>query len=412
MEKTYWPDWAFASMILFNEVCVTRHVVHGGNEFTLEVDLRDQAYGIYNNAGKNFLANEWGGAEAFTRTALERSQKVLDFLENPRKDVLRLDCAGLPLRWASGGFVPVVDWRGEKWFALFFRDINPVGWNVPNGASESKEEYKNVKRLILREFGEELLVLGTEPEADCHYFPYDLAEGEHNDLVESFAARHLQLRRDHDRVNIMRESAQKIGIRVCNTPFDLRVAFHDRNFETRHSDEDRVLFQINPCEFGIEILQVCEMRLPDESYLLDGEIGIQKAKEFLVRRPVMLLRLEKLREIYTSGAKSLGSVVQDPAHLECKQLGCQLTKQDFHIFGAELVLRARRIDTLIAREKKGDESRKFERELLQEWQKDYAPQFRAAVSAGNITVAAQPDLLCFCPAAWKAIEQIFQYGIL
>ena len=54
LEKSFWPKWAFATVLLFNKLIIQRyHARHGEIKYRLKVDLRNQSHGIYNNAGKH-----------------------------------------------------------------------------------------------------------------------------------------------------------------------------------------------------------------------------------------------------------------------------------------------------------------------------------------------------------------------
>lgn len=79
----------------------------------------------------------------------------------------RLDSPGehpyrgpVPFRWASGGYLPIFAIDGTRYCMLFLRDLEPVvGWNVANGASDSKDELWNVERILDREPKEEILII-------------------------------------------------------------------------------------------------------------------------------------------------------------------------------------------------------------------------------------------------------------
>lgn len=165
MKKGFWPKWAFATVLLFNKLIIQRYQArHGEIKFRLKVDLRNQSHGIYNNAGKLFLKSIFLNDE-FKSRCLEKSKKIEDFLKSntSQEDILTIDAKEMPFRWASGGILPIALWKGRYWYVLYFRDIEPVGWNIANGASEIKEEYKNLYSLSYREFSEELVLLSRKP---------------------------------------------------------------------------------------------------------------------------------------------------------------------------------------------------------------------------------------------------------
>jgi hypothetical protein len=38
-----------------------------------------------------------------------------------------------PFRYASGGVLPILRIGRKEFFCFFYRDIDPVGWNIANG---------------------------------------------------------------------------------------------------------------------------------------------------------------------------------------------------------------------------------------------------------------------------------------
>jgi hypothetical protein len=61
-------------------------------------------------------------------------------------------------RYASGGALPRVRFGNKTYYCLFYRDVFPVGWNIVNGESDSRDELHDPERIIEREFAEELMV--------------------------------------------------------------------------------------------------------------------------------------------------------------------------------------------------------------------------------------------------------------
>lgn len=409
IQKRFWPDWAFAVVMLFNQVEIEKSWIGNRQVFILNIDLCDQSYGIYNNAGKSFLKHEWGNTNDFKVRCRKQSGKIRDFFHDPNNPKLTINCEQMPLRWASGGFLPIVKWRGKKWIALFFRDLNPVGWNVANGASESKQEYKDLESLITREFGEELLVLDNRPPGDCRYVPFDFPDAEKNKLMEHFAKQHLNLRAFHDDLCIEKSSKRLTKVNTFDTPFRLNVKYHSHSFETLHKEIDNILFQVNPTEFGIEILKVCEFELPNDGYLLDGEIWTRSNIKILVRRPVMLFSIECMRRVFEENNGSIGSQTMDKAHLDCKLINSSIGRDDFYFFDEDISFKIKRLSSLRERT---DKLRMFEVERLEDWFDRFGEQFQDAKSARELVPDKHHDLLSLCPVTWKAIEQILEHRIV
>lgn len=191
LKNGYWPNWSFASVVLLNnKLKLTKR---NKLKFVLEIDLQNESYGIYNNAGKSFLKNKF--LTDYTKKQFSKKSNRIDefFLENSEKNYLEIKANKYPIRWASGGVLPIVNWKGSDWFILFFRGIQPNGWGIANGASENKEEYKNINSLMLREFFEELVIADREPfvgdERPLHIKTFDLSNGILKELPKNYRKR-------------------------------------------------------------------------------------------------------------------------------------------------------------------------------------------------------------------------------
>ncbi|MFH1681791.1 MAG: toll/interleukin-1 receptor domain-containing protein [Candidatus Eisenbacteria bacterium] len=132
----------------------------------IDIEIGDDLYAICDGAGKRqFFESVQGTGEAALRRQcdqlawFEREERVLSY---------RFDCQDRPLRYGNGGVLPIVHLtparggKGEDYFCLFYRDLFPIGWNIANGASDNVQEMMDPERILLREFGEELLTLSKD----------------------------------------------------------------------------------------------------------------------------------------------------------------------------------------------------------------------------------------------------------
>lgn len=363
----------------------------------LRVELSGLTHGICNNAGKVHMLERWGRDAGFAERCSELSRQVLE-VQNGKRHALRIECDQLPLRWASGGVLPVVEWRNRTWLALFFRDIEPIGLNIANGASESPVEWLKLDQLMLREFGEELLVLADE-KPDYEHMPYLFDDPQISINVNRFASQHIEMRKQHDGMWIPGLGTQRIPIRRAQTPYEACVT-------DRHGHEWRtkdVLFSINPGEFGIEVVSVQRMHLPEKCQLLDGEIAGTGTAKWLVRRPVVLLELQALRTVCQSGG--FGDPLRDGENFECKRLPASLGPSHVHVFDLDLKARTRRAKHI---SDLGEASYRQEAEWLRTWDRRYANKFARASREGVL----EGELRLLCPVAWKALELAFETGVL
>lgn len=388
----FWPDREFGIQLL-----------HGGltwqsddRSCRVEVDLREQKLGIYSNAGKRFLGTRFPLAGS---DAVERAQLFHDQVRNigrsrsshPPKRKWAFDNPPHRLRWASAGYLPVVRWRGQRWFALFFRDIPPIGWNIANGASNDSTERRRPSILAVREAKEELVVVEHPPEFDMESHRIALRFGEIDEFdhdAEPLLSHHDRLRLQHDRITIKRSSmtlpVRRIAGRTSVRVYDSDAIGADLVYETAG-----VYVSINPVELGIEVTSVGEFDLPDHAAILDGETRVDpnQGQHQLIRRPVALFSLADFarrikREAGTEGPKNLGAPIPGD---ERRRLDFQ---PEMHLFDFD-------VDARMARCRKDAQHSHRERTWLETWGGDFA-----AARAGEL----RGELLTLCPATWRAIE--------
>ena len=70
--------------------------------------------------------------------------------------------SSFPFRYANGGTLPILEWKGSEYYCLFYRDIEPMGWNIANGGSDSRDELLNPLDIVERELREELIVIDRD----------------------------------------------------------------------------------------------------------------------------------------------------------------------------------------------------------------------------------------------------------
>ena len=426
MRKRFWRDWTYAIVAILGEkkIRLSDTYVNGVRQQILDVDLRDESYGIFNNWGKEFL-REKIATNALNRRMLDQAERFHQALSTGVMETAEMiwESGGveLPLRWASGGFLPIAYYREKYWAALFFRDIYPVGLNLACGASETKDEYKNLSRLIAREFSEELVLLSRRPEPGHpvrqHPFRGPGREQTTNPiwphLNPAFARRHADLREAHDGISIDILDPKRDGrkMREIDTPFSVNVRYHTPNLrehdETSTSD---VLLSINPAELGIEVISACTFPLLEGEYLLDGEFDL--GRRILIRHPVVLLDMDFLRDLYEVKG-SLGEPLNDERSGEGKRLG-PVPPDHYELFGDDLELRERRLSKVEARLEKYHLPRweranlETEAQRLREWLEAYAGQLqRAQEKDGDL----EPPWSDLCPVTWRTLELLFSRNI-
>lgn len=444
-----WPGQSFAATILFKPLRITRS---SDTYYQLSVDLTDEAYGIYKNRGKQFLSYLLRQLQQEVPRAevLDRSARLHRFLMETTKEPGEITAGGTyqPLRWSSAGALPLVHWRkpgqasADDWFVLFFRGINPVGWNLANGSSESVREWRNLFEVGVRELCEELVVLEGPPlrqgkpvsEVYRRRFRPGQAANAYPDLVRrltghDFVREHDRLRAVQDQITISDDSSRR-SLRLDEIETNSTVKFTDggQSYTT-----ENVIFTVNPLEAGVESIFLFRFDLADNDYLLFGEVLEDLGA--LAREPVMLLRRSFVEsEIAQHG--SLGQLLPDQ---ERKQLR-GVPPDDYHIFDADIILRERRLrallddldipagkirsaghaaslrDEVIARRLANEKNPGRERMLREarfhaNWFAEYGTQFSSIDPDGPLAADTSEGraLLELCAVTWKTLELVCQH---
>jgi hypothetical protein len=435
--KSFWPHWVFAIVTIFKESSLSINVEKkkdGRKIWTLAVDLRDESFGIYSIRGKRFLSSRYHSAIDNYKQLSQQTQSR--FMPAATVGVTPvISGASVPMRWASGGFFPVVAYERKYWAALFFRDIFPIGLNVANGATENKDEYKSLNRLIRREFSEEMILLpgrpcvGTEMTQVLFETVIPSTNGStHQEYRPAdFVREHARLRQRHDDFQIFippedDDKYEKRQIYPLNTPFKVRITYHLADLHRDNKElVEFVIPSINPRECGIETIWLCGFQMNDGECLIDGEYDL--ARNYLIRQPVVLLDMDYLRQLY-SGHGGLGEMVLNREGFDdVKQLP-PIPAANFRVFDIDVEFRRRRLKYLehIHQQKdvrginttyglnteRSQDALTKESTRIRTWLDDYESAFARAREGGSLD---DERLRCLCPVTWKTLELIFAHKI-
>lgn len=443
------PSETALSIVAETRGGVVRHV--------LRVTLNDKhaRLGIFSNAGKQFLNWYYKLDDAHIRTQLLGGSTTLHQQMLAREmgaiAVPRATNHVLPWRWASGGILPVVRYRGQSWVALFFRDIPPIGWNVANGASESLEETTQLDRVCGGEFSEEMTLLrGPQPIMNIvrqaiiidkisgspmsrNPDKSDASANDHDEKKDDeYVKTYRSVRAAHDGIAI---SWEPEATRFRNGHYEMPNGYP---VEINNWRTGGVIWSLNPLECGIEVIRIFSFEMDDtkqdgktvNEWLADGEIYPSSSSPFpyQLRRPVVLLNVKYLLGVFRGQNNSLGNLCDDATSPECKRLAVppenSNERSDFHLFtdvdGKNVVeVREGRLTRIRNRLNELDQlnnaaneertSLNAEQQMITTWLANYSGAFMEA--SQNHTISDN-RLLRLCPVTWKTLEIALMNGYL
>lgn len=248
-----------------------------GQGICLSLEVRDTDQAIFNHVGKEWLREQYlGSPEKIRQVEMQLKKKKFHYRD-----------LNFPLRWASGGALPILEHGDQEYFVLFFRDIFPKGWNIANGASEAfEEEMVLVGNLIEREFKEELIIY--HPIQSTVYY-LEIPNSHLSPLKpQNWALREWGL----DRC-----SRKPLRCVFEPGPDSVYVTAVERGSLLTSALTTDLYISLNPYELGIECIRVAKIELPktiglEDLVFLDGEY-LEHYEKKLLDRPVGLLNIRK-----------------------------------------------------------------------------------------------------------------------
>ncbi|MFL5385455.1 MAG: toll/interleukin-1 receptor domain-containing protein [Longimicrobiaceae bacterium] len=389
------PNQVFAIELLARDLRLERL---RNDRIRLTIDRGGATHTVVTTQGKNELCNRFLTREMLV-DAQEMDCRVDRFLRRQGDEaVLPIPLDRWPLRWASGGVLSVVRWRGRTWTPFFFRDIAPFGWNLSLGSSERGDDLSNPWTFQIREFLEEMIVLDREPrmdgEAEFKRFYFDRGDLESQvRRAEEFAAEHIDRRKVRDRLEIRRSKLpaanHRLLVQASMESTRMEIEIHPGANRPPYRD---VLLCINLLELGIEVVKVATWEMEDGDYLLDGEAYESDGEKELVRMPMALISHGYLRRAFGRDA----APPQYAARVQPSYDGPAFRPGEIHLFAFD----AARRRAIALGETPGT---RWEKERYEGWLKAYGKHFfdrRGGVAAAH----AKPE---FTPAAAKIMTYYF-----
>jgi len=270
---------------LLSEFSLTRN----GDQSICEVSFDENTPCIWSREGKRYVKKHIGG---FDDKAAFHSRQIAACL-SAKEGKLSFSDAGFPFRYASGGALPVVKLGDEEYFALIYREVFPIGWNLANGGADTSAELLNPFAVVERELREELIMLN--PKRKFRYV-FDMESENPVEMPEYLIARRLWksllVQKGWD--DISRFDPLPIPVKWLDGPDVLKIKYRERD---SHELKGCYL-NIRAEDFGIEVDRIAKINLDANAVMLDGELIFGQ----LVGAPVGLFEVRRMANLLSQGA--------------------------------------------------------------------------------------------------------------
>jgi len=270
----------------FLEVLLSRFDLRRqGKGAHLEVSFDAETPACWNLAGRDELRKHLFKS----LEKIETYQKALDdVLVNEGREEFIFDDPEFVFRWASAGALPIVRLGGEEYFCLFYREIEPIGWNIANGACDSSAELLNPLSALEREVCEEFIIL--DPKAG-EWFALERGDPGSVDRPEFSAVRlivqDLKAKGLWDRRFDVKQV--ETPMKWFNGPDAATIYAKDAFNRMERYSVAGCYLNINARDFGIELDRVIKINASEDAIVFDGEFKNGK----LLNRVVGLFRTDK-----------------------------------------------------------------------------------------------------------------------
>ena len=266
---------------------------HKDKGVVLTVNMASDALAIWSREGKQLLH------ESIINNQVELVNDYRDilnkFLVHHQGDSNHLiiprsqDVGKIFFRYASGGTLPIVKYKNDKFYCLIYREINPIGWNIANGGCDRCDELLHPEKTILRELNEELIIIDK---AQNHRYVL----GETCEYPEFILARDvLKAKHGINWENLTLHKPKDFSWEPG--PDKLMVQIGMQAQETL----DNCFININAEDLGIEIDRVAKFTISDTAMLFDGELcDMPGGAQTCINAPIGLFKVLTMNTLLKS----------------------------------------------------------------------------------------------------------------
>lgn len=246
----------------------------------LTIDFGDDTLAIWRKAAKP-KPTEFGLSDQQVEELQHRIDGLLLRREFPLNRIVEDRERNLVFRHANGGTLPIVRYRHKTYYVLFLRDVDPLGWNLANGGSDTLDELCHPEQTIERELAEELFVVDRE-QGVRYVFTSD---GNEIQRVDTRSLLSLWEQRTRQVVGFETFLLRRLPLTWVKGPDTLTVIYKNRPYPTTGC-----FLNVTVRDLGIEIDRIATMHVPDTATLCDGEI----LNGQLIDRPIGLFEVGEM----------------------------------------------------------------------------------------------------------------------
>jgi len=290
----------------FLEVLLSRFELHRYDQNAgceLGVSLRNDSPCITNRAGVNEARARNGFSLGDPISWKERTSSVqarIDAFLSGGNDGAGFvyDDDSFRFRFVSGGVLLIAAVEGRQYFCLRWRDIDPVGWNLANGGSDTRLEMMDPARIIERELREEMLVVDPRRESGVRYQFSTGSRAGHAPEQEEEAWRKWESKFRADPCAADAFAEEELPLLWIHGPDSLRVESElpRQGHIARPRPTEGFFLNINAEDFGIELDKMAKIHLPQGAVICDGELTLGS----LLNSPIGLFEVSSFRSRFES----------------------------------------------------------------------------------------------------------------
>jgi hypothetical protein len=267
----------------FLEVLVTKFSLNKLEKgYHLDVNFTYDNLAVWSDSGKRHVQKN---IPDFKNKSKEYQEKLDDFLLAGNGTIYPFSDEDFPFRHVSGGTLPIIHRGNKEYYCFFYRDIEPIGWNIANGGSDSLHELLNPTDTIERELREELAAFDPNRK---EWLLFEAGEDVGLDQPGLNAVRKI-ISKQYPHLDLDNFKTTEIPLKWLDGPDNISVNMGNKLLSETHG----CFLNINAIDFGIEVDRVARITIAPQTILFDGESW----GEIVVNSPVGLFEVGRFNKL-------------------------------------------------------------------------------------------------------------------